>query len=160
MGKLIIRNEEPMVERLQVLNYCPGGPKFSKHRTVWRITISGLLCGESTLLALGYVFGDVDDHGWLFFVGGLLVGVAMGYILRGAHLPRRLAIPTAIAFYGVAGLIILIAVACLVTETNIITGAALKETDCLLPIVWLIGSVIPMTAGALLRLLAVPRSTA
>jgi hypothetical protein len=140
------------------LSYATPATGASSDKTVWRVLLAGLLGGMVGLFAMASFLGDVDDDWWMFILAGGLPAVVAAFVTRNRFLPGRLACWVAGSFFGIAVLIDIASVASLVLGANVFTGEQLIEMDTLLPLVWMIASVVPMLAGVFMLLAAKPRA--
>jgi hypothetical protein len=142
--------------RLPVLSYFPIQPNHSPKRTVARTILAIVVFGMASFLILAFMVGDIDDWGWLFFSIGAVLGAALALFTRYRFIPRTLTRPIAFTFFGIGSALDLAAIVSIPLGRDILTGTKLDEMDALIPVVWMIASIVPFSLAALCLLVSAP----
>ena len=103
-----------------------------------------------SLFGLGFLLGEVRDRGWLYLLGGALVGVLIAGMTRKVELPRKAAGKAARLVFLVALLVLVWGLLGLVMGRDPVTGATFMGVSGLKAESLMLASAAPAFLGFLI----------
>jgi hypothetical protein len=148
-----------MPKPIPVHSYFPNQPHQSPDaplRIAARIILGIVGFGLASLLILGYRFGNIDDWGWHFFGIGAGFGAALTSITCNRFIQRKAARRVAFTLIGIGSTLDLAAIASYPLGRDILSGTPLVEISGIIPVIWIIVSIVPFSLAALCLLASAP----